>query len=113
MPSSSASVRLNLLDCLDTGRSWRGHIFREGESQLVFCDIDRDGTAFGKLAEKQLVGKRPGDLVLDETPQRTRAEARVMTAFGEPLAGCRRKLERHLLWRQAFLQFAQELVHDQ
>src|SRR5260370_14506101 len=90
---------------------WRGSL-AIGEREFVVGDINVDLAALREFAEENLVGEYARDLILNETVERTRAEARVVTVLGEPFFRHRGNFQLDLVGLEPVRQFAKELVDD-
>src|SRR5258708_679299 len=93
------------------GADWRGSL-AISEREFVVGDINVDLAALREFAEENLVGEHARDLILDETVERTRAEARVVTVLGEPFLRCRGNFQLDLVSLEPIRKFAKELVDD-
>src|SRR5581483_11599064 len=82
------------------------------EDETVVLLVDLDLAAGLELAEEDLVGERPLDLVLDQPRHRARAEDRVVALARQPLARARRDRERDALLGELIVHFLDELVDD-
>src|SRR5260370_37401238 len=90
---------------------WRGSL-AIGEREFVVGDINVDLAALREFAEENLVGEYARDLILNETVERTRAEARVVPVLGEPFFRHRGNFQLDLVGLEPVRQFAKELVDD-
>ena len=67
---------------------------------------------YGELAEQQLLGQGPFNVLLDDARHGSRAHLLVVTARGHPIACCRLELDRHVVLVELRLELDDELVDD-